>query len=248
MAKNEKEKWIFENFKKLFLDFPDGEIDCGSESPDFLIKSNCVDIGVEVTELFREQYSNEINVLQESESIKHQISERLMNRLEESDLKPMLIGISLLNKAKLTKNILTDLVDKLFDFVCENQPSDNSVLKIDDLYQSEMLREFVNSIRICHSYDNSLFDVSIASVSWLPNLSKNDIEAVIAKKELKRKKYLQRARTLWLLIAIDTSSLATFYRGYKSDLCLTYESKFDRIFVISVNRGELFELNVKKPL
>lgn len=248
MAKDQEEKWIFDNFKMLYNNFPECNIDDKGESPDFVLKTISGNIGIELTKLYWEQNNNEQTIFQEQESLQSKVSELLLNKLDTSNLKPTYIGLSILDKVKLTKKNIIVLVDCIFDFISENQPDDGQTLKFDEFEDTEILYDFIQFIRISHVRNNDMFDVCIPSTAWIPSLKDCDLKRVIDKKELKIHKYLKRADSLWLLISIDTSSLATFYKGTEtmSILKTEFSTKFDKVFVISVNRGKLMELNIKK--
>lgn len=241
MAKNSKEKDIFDKF---IYHFDRVElIDVNGESPDFIIKYSNRVVGVEHTDMYWGD-SNTTYPFQEMEGLQRLVHDKLLKKLEASSLPFFFVSLFFNSNQRMWKNNIDNLVNQLFDLIKNNIPKNNLQTTFDDSYGYEQLPSGINTLKITRLQDYDFFEVTIPTSSFLPSLKDSEIERVILKKDRKIKKYKERASELWLLISIETGSMATIYKHNEIIKRNTFKTGFDKIFIFKYNQNTIEELKV----
>lgn len=241
MAKNSKEKNIFDKFIKHFNNVE--VVDIEGESPDFLI-NYCDDlIGIEHTDMYWEN-SNTTYPFQEMESLRSSINSKLQSKLEASNLPSVFVSLFFNKNQKLHKLKVDDLSSRLMTIIEDNIPKIGSSIKFDESSGCEVLPLEIVHMEINRLQGIDFFEVSSPTTSFLPKLTQNIIQRTISRKEKKLLNYYKRAKKQWLLISIETGSMATIYSHFGSPELLSFDSKFDKVILFWFNQNRVIELKL----
>ena len=87
-----EEESIFKRFQNNYLDFPTGEI-IHQDSPDFIIKNESI-IGVEITQVFKDQDLPTGSLIRAKEVFKSNVLTNVVSLLKSSPISKCIISIS----------------------------------------------------------------------------------------------------------------------------------------------------------
>jgi len=243
MFKSDREGIAFSRFRELYDGFPPGKIDDSGESPDFIVHCDKKTIGIEHTDLYW-KHDKTTQPFQAAESIRRRVVEKLREMLETSILPPVWVSLYLGDHVKYHKTRILPLAKELFYLVIQNIPQLNSFTRLDADSGWEELPEEAHWLEVRRLEGLDFFEVTAPETFWVPVLQKSDIERVIARKEKKLTEYRSRADEIWLLITLDSGSMATQFTERDSKIYSAFETNFDRVFVLWVARGIVKELEI----
>ena len=243
MARTEHELRVFDRFRKQFDDFPDGEVDSECESPDFIV--NCGDhrIGIEHTDLYWPS-DGKNSPFQEGESMRKRVVDQFRERLESSPVPPVWVALFLNDRLKVSKKRVVSLAGELLDLVQKNIPAMNSVFRVDAAVDWGVLPDEVHELEVRRLKGLDFKEVTAPEAGLVPKLQKSDIERAILRKESRLPAYRENANEQWLLVSVDSGSMATWYTDRKPEVYRGFSTGFDRVFVLWVVSGRVIELDL----
>lgn len=231
----EFEKIIFEEFRTLHAEFPNGDYQ-QTDRPDFIIKSESNKIGVEITEVFQDSHLGHSKYQQRS-SVRHLITKKLIEKLQEIVPFTFHVSIHFSDHIPIRKNKEQELIDNLFN--CCSKP-----LRELKNYQSMVIEDYfilpdtVDFIRI-NRYDglDESFDEK-PDGGVVSNLEYKHLKPILQKKDSKLDDY-QKCDEYWLLIREGNYYAGTFK---ELNLELPVQSKFDKVYLFRTNENSIIEL------
>lgn len=241
MSRTRKEKVAFNRLRELMPDFPSGVVDLTGESPDFIVQSGSRRIGVEHTELFRVPEQGQ-PPLQELESIRERTVDLFRDQLERSSAPPVWVSVFFILHRRIRKNRVRSLASELLDLVLDNIPDVGFVIRFDVNHRWDDLPDEIDSLEVRRLPEIDFFEVSAPDATTVPQLQRTDVERAIASKERLIGKYNARADELWLLITLDSGSMATWFNDRDPSVYEGYSTKFDRVFILWQAIDKLVEL------
>ncbi len=148
LNKKDVELHYFQRFKVLLEPFPSGSI-LPTEEPDFLVIGTARIIGIELTELHREELPDR-NPLQATESMRRRVVTRAQEIYVEFGLPPVLCKI-FMHDSHIQKNEVEPLAKAIVGIAQRNFPSPSS--STEETYEwvnRHYFPEIINSISMYH--------------------------------------------------------------------------------------------------
>lgn len=242
MKKN-KEYSHLERFKKIFDNFPDGEIDC-SEKPDFIVKSNNTQIGIEVTELYRDRDSEKASKLKKQESLEERVCTILQSKLNENWFYSDHFDIH------FHKNFDRKRVNGLVEDCIKSIKSHMQMLNRSKSFDTQLVNDCrllpfeVDSIIVNHDQNSKELSVMCVGADNVPGMNKNHILSILEDKNEKLMNY-QNCDAHWLLI-VQPPTLSGSFAGAEMVKKISFKTSFDRVFILDKLEGSYFELIIEK--
>jgi len=218
-------------FKALYPHFPDGDIEA-TEKPDFLVQTSKNLLGIEVTDLYLENLSEQ-PPLQAKEALRGRIVEMTKRKYDVHNHQFLNVSIHFDSHYMLKITELDPLSEQLATLLVKNVPAPGETY-IEE-YNSVNRGYFpkgIHTVRATNlpSMQKSYF--SSPSAGFIPRLKQHDLERAISPKESKVKKYREKAQEVWLLINCDCGQLSTTFDFNEEALQFSHESNFDKIFLL----------------
>jgi hypothetical protein len=234
MQKKDRERYQLERFRTVFPMFPAGTIidgkDNGSE-PDFFVKAGeSLVLGVELTELYRTPEPNQ-QPRQAGENIRKQIVDRACS-IHQGHSGPALdVSVHFSMNQGWDKKRVPWLASKLAQLVFNNPPAEGQKRWLQNPWLNPTHFPYeIDSIDI-RRYDwITKPHWSSPDVDCIPQLSKDDLQTVIDRKNDRISSYRQKgAEEVWLLI-IHGLALSSMFDSNHDPLDHEYRSEFSRTF------------------
>ena len=244
--KKQIERRLLDIFRNIFPAFPKGEI-VSSEKPDFLVKGETKDFGIEITELHRDPNTNGITLQAQNELLKRICtkSEQIHNK---KGVLPVHVAIHFDRSFRLGKQHVTELSDWIVEYIETHTPF------IGDIVQEE---KFVHPS--C-DFPEAIWRIQIIglseeekSVFWsphsisVPDIKPEQIQRTLDKKKALFQSYKAQAEEIWLLIPYETGQPSTVFDSYETSPDCHYESPFQRVFLMNCFMRSFSELLIKQP-
>ena len=232
--KKEREKYVFESFKELYNDFPEGVIIPG-EKPDYLINSNDRIIGVEITQVFIDNFiGSELNE-KRKENIRSMLGDLLCNKIKTVVPYKFVLDIEFSNKDFSTNHIerialACEEYIRLIEFPKE-------IIESFDIENYGQLPDEIININLLYfpSLDKSFF--SEISGGVVPNLAQRHLKCILDKKEAALKNY-RFCHEYWLLIKEGTFYSDSFNKIDIEEI----ETTFEKIFIYRHSQRKVVQL------
>jgi hypothetical protein len=228
------EKYILDQFRVLFSDFPIGEI-IHTDKPDFLIKVDNKTIGIEHTQIFNDIHIDDKNNNKRKESIRRMVGNSLSKKLGLIFPRTFILSIDFSEK-EFANNDITRIVSHCFESLRE---FDFTKFESDSI-DFENVGQFPDEINkfnvfMCDKLYSSFYSESAGG--GVPNLTDFYLNRVLSKKDKALEQY-QFSDEYWLLIESDS-----FYSDAFNEIQLsTIETSFNRVFIYRHNRHEVIIL------
>jgi hypothetical protein len=228
-----QEDYVFNAFKDLYSKFPAGQCIRG-EQPDYIIDTLDKIIGVEITQIFVDNYMNTSINQKRVESLQGMFGEKLCEKLEQIVLFKFVLSIDFSSEdfsQNETDRIVLDCV-KYFKTV--QFPKEFVSIDVDNFGQ---FPDEIDSIYFFHypSLQNSFFSQSAGGV--LPDLTLQHLQVILDKKHQALQQYKQ-CDEHWLLI-----EEGTFLSGSFGDISIEeFETDFQSVFLYRHAKGEIVQL------
>lgn len=211
------------------------------ESPDFIVRMDSQDIGVEVTEHYRD--------LGDAKSAKTQsdlpkIVKEAIEKYNQKEGEPMAFGFAFNGNiaVKNRKSIACELGQFLYEHYEHSKPLPNQSSKVDSIIPDKIKYP---SLRIIHSICAKRIDDTnavgfITSVFDSIQVEQSALESRIQEKAVLLSKYRQRCDIIWLLITLPSMMLAG---DLLPDKKFTNQYKdFDAIYVLDEYQARIQRL------
>jgi hypothetical protein len=231
-----EEESILKRFNEAYEKFPNGEI-LHPDKPDFIITGE-KDIGIEITQVFRDQDSLKGSKLRAEETCHRLLGENILRELKELNVQSLAISIHTNIHSDITKANLSQVAKECVPHIINAAPhlENLNFLSIANLGQLPGLIDTLNIVRNDGQTD-LIFTESGRSI--LPQLTTMDVQFVLNKKEIEKTNYTN-CDEFWLVIKEGSFIADSFdeIRVNRSELI----TSFDKIFIIRQPTSEIVEL------
>jgi hypothetical protein len=231
-----EETSILQRFRKNYSDFPVGEI-TQPNNPDFMVQSDSV-LGIEITQLFKDQFSSTGSSLREKEVFKRNVLDNIVSLLNTSTFPKCVLSIEF-NDSLFTKKLdPRALALKCFDSII----SETVHFANEGPYEVENLGALPDIIESYSVFINNNIEsteyVETAGTT-LPRLTNEYVQYILDKKEKAKTRY-SYCDLYWLIIKEGSFEADSFSEIQidKSQL----KTSFDKVFVIRQSKSEIIEL------
>lgn len=229
-----QEEYIFKAFKELYTDFPEGKYIRG-EQPDYIIHTSGKTIGVEITQIFIDSYTDSSSNEKRKESLHSMVGHTLCQKLIPIVPFKFLLSIdySKNNFSKFDINIITSACEIYFKQI-QFSIQDYTPIDINNFGQLPKEIDSINLFRYPSLKDSSFVE-SAGGIT--PNLTSQHLQAILDKKDKSLKKY-KPCNEHWLLI-----EEGTFYADSFDDIVVDQiKTDFKKIFLYRHSKKEIIEL------
>lgn len=229
-----QEEFLFNAFKKLYSGFPSGQHVHDNE-PDYIIYSNTKTIGVELTQIFIDNYIDASVNEKRKESLRSLLGNSLCEKLDQIILFKFVLSIDF-SKKDFSTNKIAGIVSACETyFISIKFPTQEfTSIDIDNFGQLPDEIESINFFKY-PSLKKSFFSESAGGV--LPELTLQHLQAILNKKEKALKKY-KICNEQWLLIEEGTFLSDSF----GDVLVQEFFTDFNKVFLYRHAKGELVQL------
>lgn len=227
---------IFKKFKKSYNKFPQGKIE-HIDKPDFIIHGD-KKIGIEITQIFKDQELEKGSLLKSVEEITKKVSEEIIHLLRKKKKPNCYITIHLnknyfppqLNPKEIARNCFNDIDKKM------NTRRKNYILEINNDGQLP---------NIVESYD-IIFDEKIKDFEYIESAStvggiinNNKLQFILDKKEDAKKEFI-KCDKYWLVI--KSGEFSADYFPSIQIIPGELKTSFDKIFILKYLENEIIEV------
>jgi len=241
--KKAKEKFHFEMFQRLFTEFSLPNAGINNEHPDFLVTSSCVRLGIENTNIFKDETFKDPFMNANKFGDQGKILKKASIICAAKKLVPLLVQVSfsssnLQYRRKDIERISGGLADLVVNTCSENQSEEKIVLNKNNFSGNlpEIRRIY---IRKGIAGGNRWQAVSAA---WVRREFSKEIQKCLDKKNPHYQRYRQFCDSCWLLIVADRAIPSQCFQTDKNTEQYIYSSSFDRTFFLEVTYEKLVEL------
>ena len=220
-----------EHFKRVFAGFPPGRI-AEFESPDFLIHGEGRTLGIEHTEVFHPVPPDGASP-QAQESWAEKTVSRASKLWKKAAGFPLLVQVRFHPRAELSAQNVDTVAQEIVSAIGETkiQPGDTLILKRVSRSQITLPTE-VSRVYLWRPATASKQGDRwcCSSAGFVPELTEQDIQGKIDKKEKKLEKYRTRCSEVWLLMVADNLRFPNSVELTASALSNRYATRFYRVF------------------
>jgi hypothetical protein len=241
--KKETETDHLRRFKEALVDFPEGPI-VATERPDFVVETEQANVGIEVTNLYRNGGTSGGSRLRATESLQDDTLRQAAQLYEAKETLPHVqVSVFWSFHTPVTKARTQHIAGTLAELVAAYlpDPGEQAFLGYPDPTW-KLLPQEVDHIFVSRS-------ASLPENAWgssrgaaVPKLQPQDISEAISAKERKLSSYRQQCSEAWLLIVADGLAPSNHFEWTKEvgDTC--FETAFDRVFFLHYSHGFVAEL------
>lgn len=241
--KKTRELIHLEHFREVCPFFPEGEIE-KTEKPDFIVHAPHQHLGIEHTEMFQPGAPHGES-LQAQDSLAQRVVDKANQLYLQNHSQPLLVQTLFKPRGKMSKQD-TQRIAKMIVHLIEETPieSGSSITLQRTIENSE---HFPKEIAMIHAYSHPNGKENrwvCSSVGFVPQITPEQLQEKIDKKEQKLDGYKSKCSEVWLLIVaddlripstVDLAALASTHR---------YITRFDRIFFFWNSSRRYLELQV----
>ena len=228
-----QDDYVFKAFKDLYAKFPPGQC-IRTEQPDYIVKTIDKIIGVEITQIFVDNYIHKSINQKRVESLQSMFGEKLCEKLEQIVPFNFVLSIDFSPK-DFSQNEIDRIVLNCINYFKSVQfPKEFVSIDVDNFGQ---LPDEIDSINFFHypSPQKSFFSQSAGGV--LPDLTLQHLKVVLDKKHQALQRY-EQCDEHWLLIEEGTFSSDSF-----GDISIEeFETDFQSVFLYRHAKGEIVQL------
>ena len=221
-----QEKFIFDIFKKRYLDFPVGKIR-HLDKPDFIIHSNRK-IGVEVTQVFKDQDLDNGSFLRRKQTFKQHLLTNIVTSLKFEYFPKCIVAVRLNDKFFTGKEDARQIAQACINDIL----SKKSNLNKETHYEFEnngSLPTIINSysLFVSDGFKETEFALTGNSIGQL--LTNDHIQFILDKKEKAKEQY-EHCDEYWLLIYEGSFEADHFGKLAIDNHFIT--TTFDKVFLV----------------
>lgn len=230
--KKQIERRTLELLRSLLPSFPKGEIISGEE-PDFTIfLDSGKKLGIELTELHRQSLPGQ-PAPQSQEALKHRAVMRAQE-IYDSTGGPFLHVSVHFEYIEISKSDIASLAQIISDVVGTIIPPIGETRIAEPGYGNT--NQFPEELHLVSAHNlpggtRSFFQAP--GSTWVPTLQDEDVIRAIASKDRKYDRYRSQVDEVWLVISCNTRFMSTWFEGIAGIQDREYETKFDRILILS---------------
>ena len=221
-----QEKLIFETFKKRYSDFPIGHVS-HLDKPDFIVKSTCK-IGIEVTQVFKDQDLDKGSFLRTKQSFKEHLLKNIVSNLKSTDFPKCVVAIHLNDRhftgkesaRQIAQDCFVDILKKKSKLRKETPYEFNNIGNLPAIIDSY-------SLFVSDGFEETDFVLTGGSIGEM--LTTNHVQFILDKKEEAKKQY-EQCDEYWLLIWEGSFEADHFGKITVEEYLLT--TTFDKVFLV----------------
>lgn len=245
-SKKDDEAFYLQRFLARLPSFPEGRIEA-FEEPDFLVYRSDSILGIELTELHREPPVGALPQ-QAREAMRQRVIERAQEIYLAENHPIARVTVFLNERTHVGKSEVEQLANQICDLAIRNLPGPNSSgEEAYDWTNRAYFPEIVDTIRVRRLDAITETHFNCPGATWVASLSRADIDRKLVAKEPKYAAYRKSCNEVWLVINADVRSMSTWFQFDSAPLSETFETSFDKVFVLSHFGDKLYELNVRLP-
>jgi hypothetical protein len=235
---------------------PDGKL-IPHERPDWLFETSEGRIGIEVTELRYKPDSRGL-IRQEEEGARKKVCRLLRGLLKKQNYPTVRVSISFRQyyglargspEDALSKQNARDLADQIADIALQHLPPQGKITQIP--LHGTSLAKHVRCVRIFRLYDYNAIECVAMDGGIVAALTPEIIQRALESKDRKRKNgYEETFDDYWLLLHTGYAPFSRYfdfrYTDTKETLQHTFETGFDRVFVVDTDDEAAYPLTLRK--
>ena len=231
-----EEKSIIKRFQDNFPDFPTGQLSY-EDRPDFIVFGN-KNVGIEITQIFRDQRSTRGSKLRAIENRHRQLGENIIEALNEMAFHSLVLTIDTANHADLTRVDVRQVANACLPHVINHAAQLNNLERCSIINYGQLPEE-IDQLNLFLNTELTESQFIESGGTALPNLTTEDIQFVLAKKNKELAGY-KNCDEYWLIIK-EGSFIADSFGDIhvNSDLL---DSHFDRVFLIRQSNSQIVQL------
>jgi len=241
-TKKDYELLRLNQFKAVLDEFPGGKI-IESESPDFIIDDGNRKICVEVTKIYKFNYSND-PPMQAIESTCRKIAETASTKCDARQIPPLTVSLHFIHSPEVLKVHRDDLSEKIADFVCNHIPEPNTYHPY-HVYDDPTFPEHIHAITIGRYDVLTKHHFNVPTAGWVQKDFSTELQCAIDSKNEKLSRYNNDFTEHWLLIVSDGNSPSTFFEPSGDIRKTVFKSDFDRTFYMEAFSQIYWELKTE---
>lgn len=236
----ERERHFVELFKSAYADFPSGEIlaDEKQERPDVILVAPQGKIGIEITSLHDGELKRK-----ESECEKAVLAARKI--YERQNLPSLHVSVHIGGENSFNRVNRNKFATTIAGLVAANIPLPGKYVAVENDWNDPT--QFPYEIDLIYIYRYSWPDKNLwaaPSAGFYREHFVEELQRVISEKSSKLSGYLSDCKEQWLLVVAENSSPSTFFDPSEATVNHTYQSAFDKVFVMELFKVKLFELKL----
>lgn len=241
-GQKKKERDLLLEFKTLYSEFPNGEID-DDESPDFLISGDEGSIGIEIEEYIRGQKMGKGSGGSPIRQVENNQSEFLrvaQNIYQAKQLEPLIVDFSWYGNKHVDHKDIRLLAEYVVGLIVAILPlNTSSQVRIGrEQFDDTPLEEYLSSIFLSKP-------VGLKSSKWnnygtaFWGLGIDEIENLISSKERKIHQHLEKCSQVWLLIVADGEQTSSTVDFSNDQFTRIFQTKFSKVFLYDRPRQKI---------
>jgi hypothetical protein len=232
------ERFFLDEFIAIYPDFPSGAI-TETERPDFLVQGESHVTGIELVRYVRGQgkgYGG--SAFRRNETLRQQIADEARREFESSHSDPLMVHFLWRSGPHLRKADVPDIAASAATIVGQHVPQTlfGRIRIAGNELLDKVLEEFVSTISVMRVRNKqqalwSSIDAGFVSVPA------NELQELLASKNAKVPKYLQRCDEAWLLIVAEGGHISSTAELPEDVRHYHFRSRFHRVlFLDRTNR------------
>ncbi|MBM3340689.1 MAG: hypothetical protein FJY56_01030 [Betaproteobacteria bacterium] len=225
------ERALLEQFVRALREIPAGEVEA-TEEPDFLVHLPNRTLGLEVSELHRPTPDGEVPS-QAAEAMRRRVVARAQDIYVARGLPAVHASVHLDSRKSISKGEVESLATSIATLVARNVPvaDDQTVYEDYNWENRSYFPENVSRVSVGRFSGVTKTFFGCPGATFVPQLTREDIVRVLARKETKRTRYQSRCSELWLVVVADLAAMSTWFEFDSTVLDVEYSTGFDRVFL-----------------
>lgn len=208
------------------------------DGPDFQLLDAPSSTGLEVTLLQRED-DHSGRMRRAMEGSREQFLRGLDTWWAERRLPRVHARVSFSGHLAPTKHTLADDITRVGEYVVARLPSEGVTASLEvDWLDPQALPSYVARISLWRSHSLPQSYWSGTDASFVPDLTRSDVQSCIDRKSKKLRLYRQLTPAVWLGIVLDGFRPSGHFTVTDAVLSSTFSGHFDRVFLIDAFHGK----------
>ena len=216
-------------------------VDASNEAPDVIIRVGEELVGVEITELFKDQPGTS-GSLQGQESLAQRIVANASQLYRESGAQHAHVFVHFAPGRDLRKVNRDETASRLATFVQTQAFVSGQLIKWRPDYATDTLPDVISMVYMLGVPETSMAHWSSPSAGWVAPMTNEILQTRVDEKAALLPKYVLRVKKNWLLLVSDGTKPSQLFELPTKEDALAVVSPFDRTFYLSRFKGVVLEL------